>query len=647
MYAETAYVMVGHGNEIVNKSGIKNIVPPGCTLVVEVHSGELNYLVDFNKIIKYNNKKIFLDPINNYKELVTNFSNTKKTFAIYKEGSEYPDFFYSLLSKWDDSDNMKSIKDSGIIKYPFNEIKPNHILPKYEIYNTYESSDILIDKYRMSIYPSKQNIYNFIVNNKLNTLDDVFNDKLIFSEFNKMILVKQSKLFKILGPGVYYNFVCRATTDNVIENADIIISSKGIENKHTFKVIKNNLRAPIKYRNKGNNYFIPEIIEQISEAEIHRKPYINKLELNKSDKQLEIKISLLKEDIKVKETIIKEHEKLINEYKQNIIDLENTINKYNNQIDIDKKLYAESNDKKISYILLEKINNNKQHIISSKHYIKVYKEYIADWINKISNTKIDISLLNDKIKKQSVLLSNPVLNKSINNYIWEKQNKKWGKVTIKNRNNKGKLPEGWKMYSTNTEHWYESPSGTLQWTRPQITFMTSDKKGPLPEGWVLESDGNAQWYKAPSGALQWTRPQIIIKNSNKNGSLPEGWVLESDGNAQWYKGPSGTLKWNRPIPEIQDPTIPNRNNSPKEENNPKPINIDNIPKSIIIDNTPRSIIKDNTPKPIIKGNNNSVFLAHKLKYESLLKQKQKNNLLLKTRKKKTFTEMIKGFFGYK
>ena len=52
MYAETAYVMVGHGNEIVNKSGIKNIVPPGCTLVVEVHSGELNYLVDFDKIIK-------------------------------------------------------------------------------------------------------------------------------------------------------------------------------------------------------------------------------------------------------------------------------------------------------------------------------------------------------------------------------------------------------------------------------------------------------------------------------------------------------------------------------------------------------------------------------------------------------------------
>ena len=261
----------------------------------------------------------------------------------------------------------------------------------------------------------------------------------------------------------------------------------------------------------------------------------------------------------------------------------------------------------MSYILLEKINNNKQHIISSKHYIKVYKEYIADWINKISNTKIDISLLNDKIKKQSVLLSNPVLNKSINNYIWEKQNKKWGKVTIKNRNSKGKLPEGWKMYSTNTEHWYKSPSGTLQ----------------------------------------WTRPQIIIKNSNKNGSLPEGWVLESDGNAQWYKGPSGTLKWNRPIPEIQDPTIPNRNNSPKEENNPKPINIDNTPKSIIIDNTSRSIIKVNTPKPIIKGNNNSVFLAHKLKYESLLKQKQKNNLLLKTRKKKTFTEMIKGFFGYK
>jgi hypothetical protein len=666
MAAKTAYIMLGHGNEIVNKKSTKNIVPPGCTLVVEVHSGELNYFVDFNKIIEYDNKKIFLDPINNYKELVTNFSNTKKSFAIYKEGSEYPDFSYLLLSEWDRPNNMTKLQDSGIIKYPFNPIKPNHVLPKYEHYSSYEPIDILIDKFRMSIYPSKQQVTNYLQNKNMNTLNDVFNDNFKFLEFKKMLRVTQSKLFKILPPGVFYNFVCRATNASILEKADIVISHKGIENIYSIETLRDNIRIPIKDKKYTDNYFVPEIINQISEAEIHRKPYINKLKLNKVDKNVESKILSLQKKINLIESDIKNIEHVINQDQKYINNLEISINESINTINRNKKLYAESKNRGTSSKILEHINKNEKEIKNNKKIINTYKQLIANNNIILFKYKKDISLINNEINKHRIFLSNPIINKSTNNYIWEKQDKKWGKVTIKNRNNKGELPEGWKLYSTNTEKWYESPSGTLQWTRPEITTKNYDKKGSLPEGWVVESNGDAQWYKAPSGTLQWTRPQITVKNRNNKGKLPEGWVVKSNGDAKWYKAPSGTLQWTRPeitvktsdkkgplpegwvvesngnaqwytgpsgnpqwtrpiltpipisksvpvpVPEIEDPIIPNKNNISDEENNPNPINT---------------------------HNNNSI------QYSSLL-QKRQNNSLLKTRKKKTFTQMIKGLFGF-
>ena len=115
MPAQTAYLIMGHGSEIP-KSKIRNIVPPGCTLVVEVHSGEVSYSND-NKFINYHNKSIYLDPINNYKEVVKAISNTQRTLAIYKEGDEYPDFSYTLLSYWtsESSSRLNPNEESNIV----------------------------------------------------------------------------------------------------------------------------------------------------------------------------------------------------------------------------------------------------------------------------------------------------------------------------------------------------------------------------------------------------------------------------------------------------------------------------------------------------------------------------------------------------
>ena len=266
MPAQTAYLIMGHGSEIP-KTKIRNIVPPGCTLVVEVHSGEVNYISDFNNIINYTNKSIFLDPINNYKELVGAISNTQGSLAIYKEGDEYPDFQYNLLSYWNSkalkivNPNQLMLSDSGIMEYPFESIQPNHIIPNKNIYDINSPSfDIFPDKFRNSIYPSKEVVKKFINDYNLSTFGDIiytFNnisktnqakvhtlldkyqmnkakvmnsnefDKIVNPEvyppFNiKSILnVKQSQLFKKLPHGVFYNLICRTTSDKIREIAKV------------------------------------------------------------------------------------------------------------------------------------------------------------------------------------------------------------------------------------------------------------------------------------------------------------------------------------------------------------------------------------------------------------------------------------------
>jgi len=478
MPEKTAYLIMGHGREIIKS---RKIVPPGCTLVVEVHSGEVNY-TNFDRILFHKNKKILLDPINNYNELVKSITSTQKTLAIYEAGSEYPDFMYTILSSWEYGEakyvNRDEIilTDSGVLKYPFEMVKPNHRLPEKEIYNKLESPDIFVNKYRNSVYPTKYSINNYIYKNNLNSLGEVV--KAI--KYDGFLNIKQSDLFNVLGTGVYYNLVCRATSEKILEMAEYINTVNGINTKLRGQVLKNNIRNPIKTRKRTNKYFVPEIMDQIEEAELHRKPYIEKLELNSPLVYLKKEISKLKETEK---------------------ELLNKINYYKSKGSMYKTIHMFEYNKLLSTL--------------------------KDTQNKLE-------------EKEKNVVEEPETDHSTENYTWEKVNNKWGKLTVKNRNNRGKLPEGWKVYSTNKEKWYKSPSGELVWTRPETN------NDPLPYGWSLETNGKATWYKAPSGKVQWTRPVLKTNISDSKGELPYGWLLETNGDAIWYKSPSGELQWTRP-----------------------------------------------------------------------------------------------------
>jgi len=311
-HPKTAYVMMGHGGETDELC----TVPPGCMLVVEVHSGEVNYGPYYNEFYKKPND-IFLNPIDNYKKVVQRISHKKegsngsKTLAIYREGDTYYDFNYQLLSFWLRRDGTIQLGDSGIIEYPFIFIPPEYFPqpPEMspEIYSMDASINVLLDKYRMSVFPTK------------NTMVEKFGDtKSIGSRLNDIInfvTIKQSTLFEKLPPGVFYNLLCRATTENIrtidpntgksiTKNSQRISNiNRSLYNKPTVprngfgshitelftkKPIANVSRKNIngngnrnrKRQTNRRKFFSKEIQRQIEEGVQRRKPYIKDLALN-------------------------------------------------------------------------------------------------------------------------------------------------------------------------------------------------------------------------------------------------------------------------------------------------------------------------------------------------------------------------------
>lgn len=202
----TAYVMMGHGYE----EDEKLIVPKGCILVVQVHSGESNYFADtfFKNLFKYPNKDHFLDPDKYYNKLITHiktfYTYTKHVnLAIYKEGDICPNLFYSLISHYKKPTGIIGLSDSGIAQYPFEYIEDR---PNYYFENTKLINNEFEEVFDKSIYPTQQEIKKVIHNmEELPTIDNITNNNEIMRLTDKTL----DKLFEKLGPGVYYSFLCR------------------------------------------------------------------------------------------------------------------------------------------------------------------------------------------------------------------------------------------------------------------------------------------------------------------------------------------------------------------------------------------------------------------------------------------------------
>lgn len=356
---KTAFVIMGHGEEL---SDMK-VVPPGCILVVEVHSGELNYLTDtfFTNIFNDPNNENWLDPVKNYK-YITDFVkknsplNKKPSLAIYREGDIYPDFKYHLLSYWDSigKNNTFNLKDSGIAKYPFTKGKSTKMIVEY----TEKDKGEFISLYDKSMYPPNdilnQEIEEF---KKAEFLDFVEADTFLnimegVRDPTDITRIKQSEIFDKVEkredgfePGVFYNFVCRATTDKIL-----------VKNDFNRLIINNNKRALVNseghiIRNKK------EILGGIHEAMFHRGNLVPKLNLNKPVNMREIL-----------DTIYYEPSKKIEIFK-----------KYNREL---RAIFLKKLKEMRVYKDAE--SDNKQAVEYADFYIKQYEEYIEE-LDKIQS----------------------------------------------------------------------------------------------------------------------------------------------------------------------------------------------------------------------------------------------------------------------
>jgi hypothetical protein len=272
---ETSYVMLGHGSELPHTK----IVPEGCILVVNVHSGSLNYIdneILLNELFNPDTN-ISLDPITNYKEIVkaikkANEKNGTNSLAIYREGDKYPDFQYTLLNYWDSKDDLDVVRNensflletSGIIQYPFKHVGYYREVQKYDEEDEYIIAKLFIG----SILP--------FPNEDIEILKDEYKKSNIKETIDYLkglgnLRIKQSDLFKMvtdgrLIPGVFYNLVCRETY------ADIRIKN-GTRNILDISKYLSNVAHPVKGMRR-------EFLEGIGEAELHRGPLIERLNLN-------------------------------------------------------------------------------------------------------------------------------------------------------------------------------------------------------------------------------------------------------------------------------------------------------------------------------------------------------------------------------
>ncbi len=360
---KTAYLLLGHGEDgRKDEEGPKTcIVPPGCMVVVDAHAGEVTAK---NREIEYffntPDKDKFLDPENNYFELVKNISS-HGSLAIYKEGDRCPNFRYSLISYWDKENKKKvMLAPSGAVEYPFTGTQ------KYEIFSCDDSPNKILpfiyDPHRIII--TEIYIKESIEEGK--TLCDVVhglaNEKYVFNIYDKdfekngydtYVLTQQNLFDDVkLGrstPGVFYNLICRTTSAEILNNA-----------KNTGEqLIKNSLKTLNLSRNaktKKVKFLIPELLLRIGEAEKHRKPYMPGYIKSKYKERLTSSLEQIKTDLEMLNTKKRRIQRSIKRVVFGLSDSDKEIlRKLNEQIEI-RKGNIETIEKKIHSLNTNEIN---------------------------------------------------------------------------------------------------------------------------------------------------------------------------------------------------------------------------------------------------------------------------------------------------
>jgi len=276
-----AYIIGGHGAE-----GSDDFeVPDGCIIVVKAYSGSLMQGYTFLKQELCSlSPDILKDPINHYADLYKAFG----PLAIYKPGQKCPNFSYTLLScykhnsEWNGCDSFGSgtIDVDSLyidkiqrecIRHISKSTRRNKNYNEYRKLSTkrIDSSTYAYMKqlYKHSVFPTSERIGDLmddLSDEGANTLSDML------SGINVNVHHTQKDLCELF-PGVYYNFVCRASQIG----------------KQLFE-----------YNENRESYHIPSDISfhkdtykktlQDAEAKLEEKiyQYFNKEQINPNDKSL-------------------------------------------------------------------------------------------------------------------------------------------------------------------------------------------------------------------------------------------------------------------------------------------------------------------------------------------------------------------------
>ena len=294
----TAYLICGESRQLPTKK----LVPAGCILVMEAHSGWNNPQPNYHM---FDEDLIFKDPINNYKELVKRISKTGK-LIIYEAGQEYYDLEYILCYYTNLIDNnlyevpsetQAKILDSGVQEWPFKNKTPPQITNNQATkINLSKIQDKVHDydspfynfyyKYRNSVYPTFEEVYELktyyssfgAVINEVNAHKN--NDDVSSSPILRILRVKQSELFTKLPPGVFYNLNSRITDPSII-NETYNYGIQDIRNVVPNNYLKRNYVNTTGYSRRAREYLkkygkpllAKEATNAISDSILHIKPY--------------------------------------------------------------------------------------------------------------------------------------------------------------------------------------------------------------------------------------------------------------------------------------------------------------------------------------------------------------------------------------
>ena len=424
-----AYFIAGHGRELLNDTFI---VPPGCTIVINMHMLARQYSNTMRNITT-GLAKLNIDKIKQPVKYSTDiFKSTGTTFEIYTEGQECPNLEYLLISDLNKKidnicffayssgiyniENKKALEllyNSGTVTYPSDS----------KVENSEELSTYL---YRDSVFPTQKQLNDALMEN---LAIQSMTYKMVFDilKFKDTVISQKDLCIKL--PGVYYSSVCRfdpILTDKLYNH----IQNNTTLHRNVLKNTASNI-VPSYFRNKTRTKAIDRkenekiyriITKNMIQTMKHRTPYIRNMytTTNKKENNEFYNISYTNKNLRVAKI-----EEAISTLKHDIKNIEEMIEKQTGikspipgrlKYILSEKFRVLHKDKLLALKRIDIIDKNRKHkekksILSYIDNIGIKRKKILEYIDtldkekqSIVNTLELIETLDKSLKYKQILL---------------------------------------------------------------------------------------------------------------------------------------------------------------------------------------------------------------------------------------------------